>query len=76
MDFGEVTADPGADLDIFLGSELPGVLVPLDKLALDRLAHRHRRRRRGRVGCKAPQRMPKPDDEEDGRQSQKDRCRI
>ena len=47
MDFGQITADPRADLDIFLGGELPGVLVPLDELALDRLAHRHRRRGRG-----------------------------
>jgi hypothetical protein len=33
MDFGEVAADPRADLDIFLGCELPGEFVPLDELA-------------------------------------------
>ena len=30
--FPSISADPGADLDMFLGGELPGVFVPFDEL--------------------------------------------
>src|SRR5580704_11099553 len=76
MDFGEVAADPRADLDIFLGCELPGEFVPLDELALDGLADCHRRRRGGRVSCAAVYRIPRSDKEDEGRQWQRAPCRM
>ena len=40
MDLGQITADAGADLDVVDGGELPGELVPLGDLLLERRADR------------------------------------
>ena len=46
MNLGEIAAHPCAHLDILDGSELPGVFVPFDDLALERVADRDGGRRR------------------------------
>ena len=76
MNFGQIAADPRADLDIFLGGELPGELVPFDKLALDRLADRNHRRRGGCVRRENPCRIAGRDEEDERRQPQYDCSRV